>query len=129
MEYTQDQLDLYLQRINYPRANHHEDALQRLTHLVARQVSCVPFESFGLHYSQHKLLLLDPEVLFDKIVIQGKGGYCMELNTFLGGMMRAMGYQVLDIGGRVKTPTGYTGWYIYPNPGFPSTFTLVLNPF
>jgi arylamine N-acetyltransferase len=35
----------------------------------------------------------------------------MELNAFFGGMMRALGYRVLNVGGRVKQPTGlYTGW-------------------
>lgn len=110
MEYTQDQLDAYLQHIDYPRAKHPDDALLRLSQLLARQVSRVPFESFALHYSQHKVLSLDPEALFDKVVVHGKGGYCMELNAFFGGMLRALGYQVLNIGGRVKTPAGYTGW-------------------
>ncbi|EFY86571.1 hypothetical protein J3459_015058 [Metarhizium acridum] len=110
MAYTPDQVDRYLQHINFPRAKHPSDALQRLTQLVARQVARVPFESFALHYSQHKRLSLDPEALFEKIVVHGKGGYCMELNAFFGGMMRGLGYHVLNAGGRVKTPAGYTGW-------------------
>ncbi|OAA45593.1 N-acetyltransferase family protein [Metarhizium rileyi] len=116
MAYTPDQLDRYLHRINYPRSKHPRDALQRLTQLVAHQVASVPFESFALHYSQHKTLSLDPEALFEKIVVLGKGGYCMELNAFFAGMMRALGYQVLNAGGRVKTPAGgYTGWQVAPS--------------
>ncbi|KAK2596649.1 hypothetical protein QQS21_006270 [Conoideocrella luteorostrata] len=109
MEYTQDELDRYLQHINYPRSKHPQDALQRLTELTARQVSRVPFESFSLHYSPHKQLCLDPEALFEKIVVHGKGGYCMELNGLFAGMMRALGYTVLSVGGRVKLPTRWTG--------------------
>ncbi|KAK9436529.1 N-acetyltransferase family protein [Metarhizium brunneum] len=110
MAYTPDQVDRYLQHIDFPASKHPPDALQRLTQLVARQVARVPFESFALHYSQHKRLSLDPEALFEKIVVHGKGGYCMELNAFFGGMMRGLGYRVLNAGGRVKTPAGYTGW-------------------
>lgn len=110
MEYTQDQLEQYLRYIDFPRAKHHHDPLTRLSQLLARQVSRVPFESFALHYSQHKIVSLDDGALFEKIVVHGKGGYCMELNAFFAGILRALGYQELNVGGRVKTPAGWAGW-------------------
>lgn len=110
--YTPAQLDAYLERINFPRSAHpppSDGRLALLAALQARQLANVPFESLTLHYSPHRVLSLDPDDLFEKIVDQRKGGYCMELNLLFGSMLRAMGFKVLNIGGRVHTPEGWTG--------------------
>ncbi|KAL2753191.1 hypothetical protein ACRALDRAFT_1072261, partial [Sodiomyces alcalophilus JCM 7366] len=110
--YSPAQLDAYFERINFPRSAHpppSDGRLALLTAVQARQLAHVPFESLTLHYSPHRVLSLDPDDLFEKIVQQRKGGYCMELNSFLGSVLRGMGFKVLNVGGRVMEPGGWTG--------------------
>jgi arylamine N-acetyltransferase len=110
MSYTEGQLDQYLRHINYPRDKHASDPLLFITALQARQLSRVPFESTTLHYSKHRLLSLDLDDLFQKVVIDGKGGYCMELNTFFGAVLRGLGFTLINIGARVINGEQYSGW-------------------
>ncbi|KAK1243477.1 hypothetical protein MKX07_004105 [Trichoderma sp. CBMAI-0711] len=107
--YTQDQLNRYLDHISYPRSKHPRDELQLLTELHAHHLARVPFESIGLHYSPHRTLSIDPDDLFEKVVERSKGGYCLEMNTFFGDMLRVLGFTVLSIGARVKTGLRYGG--------------------
>lgn len=99
--YTESQLGLYLQHINYPKSKHPEDPLQLLTGLTKHHLCRVPFDSVALHYSPHRLLSLDPEDLFQKIVVNSRGGYCMEVNTLFGTVLRSLGFTVYSAGGRV----------------------------
>lgn len=41
-------------------------------------------------------LSLEEEDLYDKIVTRHRGGYCFEINGFLGMLLRAVGYDVTD---------------------------------
>ncbi|KAL2016786.1 hypothetical protein VTK56DRAFT_2999 [Thermocarpiscus australiensis] len=112
--YTDEQLARYLQHIGYRRnARLHaaEDPLGCLTTLQRLHMARVPFESLSLHYSAHRVLSLDPEDLFDKIVGKGRGGYCMEVNGFFAAVLRSLGYTLYSAGGRVKSPVrGYAGF-------------------
>ncbi|EGO54175.1 hypothetical protein NEUTE1DRAFT_124490 [Neurospora tetrasperma FGSC 2508] len=108
--YTQDQLDRYFRHIGYSPKDA-EDDLGRLAMLQLRHMARVPFESLTLHYSQHHRLSLDLEDLFEKIVDKGRGGYCMEVNTFFGAVLRSLGYTLINVGGRVKAgDREYKGW-------------------
>lgn len=78
----------------------------------------VPFENLALHYSTHHSVILDRDVLFEKMVIGGKGGYCMENNLFFATVLRTLGYAVLSTGARVSKAVSageangsYTGLY------------------
>lgn len=86
------------------------EELETLGKLVARQLATVPFESLSLHYSKTRLLSLDLDDLFDKIVVRHRGGYCMELNTFFGAILRSMGYRLYSVGARVYEGQ-WTGLY------------------
>ncbi|SRR5690348_13551406 len=107
--YSSDQLDRYLNHIGYA-AQPGDVSLLWLAQLQKRQLARVPFESVTLHYSKFRLLSLDPEDLFTKIVERGRGGYCMELNTFFGTVLRSLGFRVFSAGARVKAEHGYGGW-------------------
>ncbi|ROW03083.1 hypothetical protein VMCG_05767 [Cytospora schulzeri] len=100
--YTEDQLELYFQHIDYPRSKHPTDPLRFLTGLTKHHLHRVPFDSIGLHYSTHRLLSIDPEDLFQKIVVNSRGGYCMEVNTFLATVLRSLQFAVYSTGARVK---------------------------
>ena len=43
---------------------------------------------------------LEEKALFHKIVEQGRGGLCFELNGCFGYLLRALGYRVTDYAGR-----------------------------
>ncbi|RFU80303.1 n-acetyltransferase family [Trichoderma arundinaceum] len=107
--YSQQQLDRYLDHISYPQSQHPQDELQLVIELQAHHLARVPFESIGLHYSPHRLLSLDPDDLFQKVVVQSKGGYCVEMNSFFGEILRVLGFTVLNIGARVKVGPRYGG--------------------
>ncbi|KAL7928651.1 hypothetical protein V8C35DRAFT_317626 [Trichoderma chlorosporum] len=107
--YSQDQLTRYLEHISYPRSKHPRDELQLLTELQAHHLARVPFESVGLHYSPHRTLSLDPDDVFEKVVEESKGGYCLEMNTFFSEILRVLGFTVLPIGARVKIGPRFGG--------------------
>ena len=92
-----------------------------LKELQKRHLARVPFESLSLHYSKHRLLSLNQQDLFQKIVIRGMGGYCMENNAFFGAMLRSLGFTVFNASGRVSDATagrpgpGYMGLYVARN--------------
>jgi arylamine N-acetyltransferase len=113
--YTDAQLTRYLSHIGYLRedARQHaaQDPLGCLTALQHHHMARVPFESLSLHYSRHRLLSLDPKDLFSKVVDRGRGGYCMEVNTFFAVVLRSLGFTLYSVGGRVYGPgVGYKGW-------------------
>ncbi|KAJ3488681.1 hypothetical protein NLG97_g6152 [Lecanicillium saksenae] len=88
---------------------HPSDPLQLLKHLQAYQLQRVPFESLALHYTTHRQISIDLEDLFEKIVLQGKGGYCLELNTYFSAILRGLGFSVLNGAGRVKKGERWSG--------------------
>ncbi|KAK4097997.1 cysteine proteinase [Parathielavia hyrcaniae] len=112
--YSDEQVSRYLQYIVYQgdaRQQASQDPIGCLTTLQRLHMARVPFESLSLHYSRHRLLSLDPQDLFAKIVGTGRGGYCMEVNAFFAAVLRGLGFTLYSAGGRVKIPTvGYTGW-------------------
>jgi len=94
-----------------------------LLHALTRHYTChVPFENLELHYSAHKTITLQVPDLYNKIVRQRRGGRCMENNTFFGTVLRSLGYEVRNCGGRVSRAmspypevrrnqaTTYDGW-------------------
>jgi arylamine N-acetyltransferase len=113
--YTEEQLARYFERIELEysqdaRRQVSEDPLGFLTTLQRHHLARVPFESLSLHYSRHRLLSLDPEDLFKKIVDNGRGGYCMEVNTLFATVLRSLGFMLISVGGRVRVAGGRGGW-------------------
>jgi arylamine N-acetyltransferase len=103
--YTAGQVDRYLEHINLPKDSHPQDRLELLTALQRHQLARVPFESLSLHYSETRLLSLDLDDLFEKIVAEGRGGYCMELNAFFGTILRSLHFELYNAAGRVSNAT------------------------
>lgn len=59
------------------------------------QTNCVTHIAYeNLDILEGKTLQLDPESLYEKIVLRGRGGYCFELNGLLTHMLRTMGFAV-----------------------------------
>lgn len=118
--YTEEQLARYFEHIgfrhevNAARQHMSRFAMGILTVLQMRHMARVPFECLSLHYSRSRLLSLEPDDLFEKIVNDGKGGYCMEVNTFFAAVLRSVGFTLFSAGARVRGPEGYKGWCVHP---------------
>ncbi|EJT79891.1 N-acetyltransferase [Gaeumannomyces tritici R3-111a-1] len=120
MSYSEEQLAQYFAHLGYdPRVDPtrpsgwlDSDRLGFLTELQARQLARVPFESISLHYSAaNPPLSLDLQDLFRKIVHEGRGGYCMELNAFFSAVLRGLGFTLINTGARVMGQDGvFMGW-------------------
>ncbi|KAK5113769.1 hypothetical protein LTR62_003153 [Meristemomyces frigidus] len=114
--YTDDQIKTYLKRINLPEqyytspilsekslARTRTHGLPLLEALVRYHVCNIPFENLEIHYSKNKLITLEPYLLYAKFAgSNGRGGRCMENNTFFATVLRSLGYDVRNCGGRVS---------------------------
>lgn len=114
--YTDEQLELYLERIKYPhsaqndshRRLHHvrnsvaHDALSVLADLQRHILAAIPWGNSALHYSQHHTISLNPRSLFEKMVMRRLDGYCMENTGIFLIVLRSLGYHVYATGARVS---------------------------
>jgi N-hydroxyarylamine O-acetyltransferase len=94
-----DGLDLnaYLARICYSGSR--APTLETLKAVVIAHADAVTFENLNPFLGLP--VKLDLASLQAKVVHGGRGGYCFELNGLLFAALRAMGYRVTGLGGRV----------------------------
>ncbi len=81
----------FFQRISFngePRVN--LDTLAKLQELFMLNVI---FENLDIHYGP-AIMAVDPEKAFHKVVDQGRGGFCYELNALFATVLREIGFQV-----------------------------------
>ncbi|KAH6615146.1 arylamine N-acetyltransferase 1 [Boeremia exigua] len=113
--YSAAQLHDYFARIQLPQKYLDSPLLSNKSYSITKQhglpflqaltrhhVCNVPFENLELHYSAHRIITLDPADLYTKIVTNRRGGRCMENNTFFGTVLRSLGFEVRNCGGRVS---------------------------
>jgi len=110
MSYSAEKLAQYFAHISFDQEKHSAGTLDYLAALQRAHLARVPFESVSLHYSKTRLLSLDLDDLFDKIVGRSRGGYCMEVNGFFGAVLRGLGFDVLSAGARVRGTDRFGGW-------------------
>ncbi len=136
--YTRRQLDQFLSHISIPEKyclDHDPPRdLAFLTALHTHILATVPYENMTIHYSKTHTISLDPQVLFQKIVVdhRGRGGYCkykislyldcadvvpgMENSLFYNQILRGLGFRAYTVGVRIRhrtdgIPQGeYIGW-------------------
>jgi N-hydroxyarylamine O-acetyltransferase len=96
------QLDQYFARIQYkgPRA----PTLQVLHALTGAHTQNIPFENLDVLLG-HGIDLSD-DVVFDKLVVRKRGGYCFEQNALFMRVLSALGFEVkpLSARGRIFWP-------------------------
>ncbi len=95
----------YLQRINY--SGETPPTLRTLKALHHAQLYTIPFENFDIQLGRG--IDLTPGAIFAKLVRQMRGGYCFELNGLFLMALKAFGFDVRPLLGRVHitgTPTG-----------------------
>ncbi len=70
-----------------------------LEQLQFAHLHSIPFENLDIHRGVPIVLELDH--LFQKIVVQKRGGFCYELNGLLFGLLKALGYDCWLVSARV----------------------------
>nr|WSW69288.1 arylamine N-acetyltransferase [Streptomyces sp. NBC_00995] len=97
--------DAYLERIGAERpARTDAAALRELQH---RHLTTVPFENLSIHLGEE--IVLEEELLLDKIVTNRRGGFCYELNGAFAVLLRALGFRVTLLQARVHGEAGRLG--------------------
>lgn len=97
-----DQSQRYLDRIGYQadvRAD--ADSLERL-HLAHLQA--VPFENLSIHWRES--MALTEAHLYQKIVLDRRGGFCYEANSLFAALLRSLGFTTRLLSARVAGADG-----------------------
>ena len=88
----------YLKRIGYSgSAAHTQDTLSAL---VFAHQKAVPFENFDI-CELGKPAVIEIMKLYEKVVLDRRGGYCFELNAIFAALLQAMGFEVWPILARI----------------------------
>jgi len=104
-----EQLSAWLRRIGIDKAPE-TPTLPLLNALITGHLGHIPFENLDALLGRR--VAIDVPAVFEKLVHQGRGGYCFELNTLFCAGLKALGYAVTPLAARVRwnvpetTPTG-----------------------
>ncbi|KRF03681.1 acetyltransferase [Paenibacillus sp. Soil766] len=90
---TNNQIEKYLDRIGFTGSL--DGSAKTLAHLQEQHLHTVPYENLDI--LEGRALSLDPQELYQKIVIRQRGGYCFETNALFGWLLRELGYTVTDL--------------------------------
>lgn len=90
-------LDAYLERIRYSGAR--SATFDTLAEIVLRHTQTIPFEN--LNPLLRWPVRLDIRALQQKLVHDGRGGYCFEHNLLLSHALTALGFRVAGLSARV----------------------------
>lgn len=95
---NQEQLMQYLNRIGIDEMP--SFGIDGIAQVQRAHLEEVPFENIDILDGKVPLAV-DTDELFDKIVVRRRGGICYELNYLYADALRAMGYNVQLMGGRI----------------------------
>lgn len=91
-------LEEYFKRIDFHGSFDKPD-LSTLKMIHKQHVRSIPFENLSIHCGER--ITLDLEVIFQKIVRNSRGGWCMENNLLFGWVLGEMGYDSTTLASRV----------------------------
>ena len=83
----------YLKRIKYTGSV--EPCYATLRALNLAHLQAVPFENLDIHLGQR--IELDLPLVFDKIVVRHRGGFCYELNGLFAWLLECLGFEVAHL--------------------------------
>jgi N-hydroxyarylamine O-acetyltransferase len=95
---TTADLDAYLQRIGYDGSR--APTLATLSAIHRHHALAIPFENLTPFLKQP--VRLDVPSLVQKIVDEGRGGYCFEHNLLLRAVLTTLGFEVSGLAARVR---------------------------
>ena len=94
----------YLERINVHATGADLATLKKLQH---HHLLAIPFENLDIYWNRN--IVLDIEASYEKVVINGRGGFCYELNGLFDVLLRDLGFETRLISARVYHADGSTG--------------------
>lgn len=86
-------IEEYLKRVGLTR-------VPDLGGLMRAHLRSIPFENLSVLSGQP--ILLDDQSLFDKLVLQNRGGYCFEMNTLFQNVLQELGYELTALQARMR---------------------------
>ncbi len=86
------QIDAYLKRIGYEGDK--KPTGENLRALQYAHLLTVPYENLDI--VKGKRISLEIPKLYEKVVVEGRGGYCFELNKLFSHLLSGLGYRVTD---------------------------------
>ncbi|XP_042338414.1 arylamine N-acetyltransferase, pineal gland isozyme NAT-10-like [Plectropomus leopardus] len=95
-------LEEYFKRIGF-HGSYDKLDLATLKLIHKQHIMSIPFENLSIHCGER--IILDLEVIFNKIVRSHRGGWCLENNSLFGWVLREMGYDTTTLGARVFSST------------------------
>lgn len=96
-------VEQYLTRIGYTGQREPTAATLHALHL--QHMLTVPFENLDIPLGRR--ITLAPEALWNKVVVNRRGGFCYELNTMFGWLLQALGFRVAFLSARVWNGSGW----------------------
>ena len=91
--FMDESIKKYLERIKYEGSL--EVSYETLYGIHVRHALSIPFENLDVY--NRKPIFLGKEILFQKIVENGRGGYCFEMNGLLSIVLKELGFKVTDL--------------------------------
>ena len=97
------QTENYLKRLEY--TGQVSPKLDVLNQLLFAQLTHIPFDSIDVWATGAcpSLVLND---IYEKIVLNGRGGYCFELNTLFRSLLNATGFDAYQVAACILNPDG-----------------------
>jgi N-hydroxyarylamine O-acetyltransferase len=96
---------LYLERIGYSEPL--KPDVQTLRGLHLAHMFNVPFENLDI--GRKRPIRLSEKILWDKIVVERRGGFCYELNGLFAKLLQQIGFDVSYLNARVYNREGQLG--------------------
>jgi N-hydroxyarylamine O-acetyltransferase len=90
-------IDAYLKRIEYQGSL--EPTLETLRALHRQHLLTIPYENLDIHLGRR--LELNEKRIFEKIVLEKRGGWCFEMNGLFAWVLRDLGFEVDLLSGAV----------------------------
>lgn len=99
----EEMVEAYFQRIGYTGPRTVSAETLKAIHFC--HVTTIPFENFDIHLQEnannrYDYINLDLGSIFNKIVLEKRGGYCLEMNEWLAFVLRELGFEVDLLSGR-----------------------------
>lgn len=91
-------LEEYFKRIGF-HGSYDKLDFATLKSVHRQHILSVPFENLGIHCGER--IVMDLEVIFNKIVRNKRGGWCLENNYLFGWVLREMGFDTTTLSSRV----------------------------
>lgn len=99
-------VERYLRRIDAPLDPDGEPTLERLTTLQRHHLLAVPFENLDVVVGRE--ISIDRDAHYRKVVEEGRGGFCYELNGLFDWLLGELGYTTRFVEAQVNEGDGFS---------------------